>query len=231
MTYDQRVTSSTFSSATRLPIGGDDVQRMSLPGALTFQTGAALVFDTAVFGPTSPVLGQRYRVAIAPSFGDLRLLTSAADYRRYFMPKRPFTLAFRLQGVARTGADALDARLLPLVWNMRDLVRGFDTDAETIRTSRFGVANAELRVPLLGTRGASSRFLPVEGLAFADCGRFWFPSTDPATSSLDARTSCSVGAGARLNAAGFVFEFHAARPLWATPNGGWRFGVNFQPGF
>ena len=41
-------------------------------------------------------------------------------------------------------------RLLPLVWNLRDIVRGFDTDNETIRTSRFAVANAEVRFPVVG---------------------------------------------------------------------------------
>jgi hypothetical protein len=35
----------------------------------------------------------------------------------------------------------------------------------------------------------------------------------------------------RLNAAGFVFEFHAARPIWTASTSGWRFGVNFRPGF
>jgi hypothetical protein len=73
--------------------------------------------------------------------------------------------------------------------------------------------------------------LPLEGLAFADCGRFWYPSADAASLSLQARSACSVGAGMRLNAAGFVFEFHAARPIWTASTSGWRFGVNFRPGF
>jgi hypothetical protein len=35
--------------------------------------------------------------------------------------------------------------------------------------------------------------------------------------------------GARVNAAGFIFEFNAARPI--TPSHGWTFVVNFRPGF
>jgi len=40
----------------------------------------------------------------------------------------------------------------------------------------------------------------------------------------------SFGAGVRLNAAGVVFEFAAARPL-DLPDHGWRFSFNLAPGF
>jgi len=213
------------------------------------QTGAAIVYDTSVFGAASPVLGQRYRLAFAPAFGDLSVLTTVADYRRYFMPMRPFTLALRVEGVARTGSDATDVRLLPLVWNLRDIVRGFDTDNETIRTSRFAVANAEVRFPVVGLlrHDVSYGSLPLEALAFADCGRFWIPTainvrnaetaenakqSFPGSSAfqMQSRNLCSAGAGARINAAGFVFEFDAVRPFGPASNG-WRLGINFQPGF
>jgi len=39
----------------------------------------------------------------------------------------------------------------------------------------------------------------------------------------------SAGLGARVNAAGFVFEFNGARTL--SPATGWHFVVNFRPGF
>jgi hypothetical protein len=226
ITFDDRSTVSTYS-ALGARLDESSSTRANLPAATIVQTGAALVYDTAIFGPTSPILGQRYRFGLASSLGDIHVVTAVADYRRYVMPARRLTLALRVQGVARMGGQADDPRLLPLVWNMRDVVRGFDTDNETIRTSRFALANVELRVPaaaLLGREGNGP--LPVETLAFADCGRFWMPGG----AALTATTLCSAGAGARINAAGLVFEFDAVRPFGPASNG-WRLGINFLPGF
>jgi hypothetical protein len=228
--FDERTTTTTYAAANGQTLSDNTEHRSPVPGATMIQTGAALVYDTSVFGPASPVLGERYRLAFAPAFGDLRALTTVADYRRYFMPARPFTIAVRGEAVARTGSDATDPRLLPLIWNMRDVVRGFDTDNDTVRTSRFALANVELRAPLLGMlhRDVNYGALPIEAIAFADCGRFWMPTGSEAT--LQTRTLCSAGAGARLNAGGLVFEFHAVRPF--GPYGdGWRLGINFLPGF
>jgi Tol biopolymer transport system component len=231
--FDERRTTTTYSAETGSTLSDVTIHRSGAPTATMIQTGAALVYDTAVFGAASPVLGQRYRLALAPAFGDLNVLTTVADYRRYFMPLRPFTLAFRAEGVARTGRDANDPRLLPLVWNVRDVVRGFDTDNDTIRTSRFAVANAEVRFPVIGLlrHDVSYGSLPLEALAFADCGRFWIPAASAnAAFQLRPRNLCSAGVGTRINAAGFVFEFDAVRPFGPT-SGGWRLGINFLPGF
>jgi hypothetical protein len=221
--FERRTTTTSFAPTGAI-LGQETLPGRSEPGATMIQTGAALVYDTALVGPVGPVLGQRYRVALAPSFGDLHVLTAVADYRRYLMPKRPFTIAFRVDGVARGGADAGDPRLLPLVWNMRDLVRGYDTDNNTVRTSRFLVSNLELRFPIVGAlrRTVSYGPLPIEALAFADCGRFWMPGSS--------QNLCSAGTGVRLNAAGFVFEFDAVRTLGPAAQG-WRLGINFLPGF
>jgi len=64
---------------------------------------AALVFDNAIYGATSPLLGQRYRAQIQPMFGTIDMYTILADYRKYFMPIRPFTLAFRALHYGGTG--------------------------------------------------------------------------------------------------------------------------------
>jgi len=222
--FDLRTNTTTISAVDGDTIGDVTAHGNAAATATTVQAGAALVYDTAVFGVASPVLGQRYRLALAPSVGDLRFMTASADYRRYVMPVRPFTIAIRAEAEARSGADAADPRLLPLVWNMRDLVRGYDTDNDTIRTWRFAVANAEVRFPIAALVGRTpGATMPFEGLAFADCGRFWMPSTDT-------RSLCSAGVGTRINAAGFVFEFDAVRPLGPLSNG-WRLGINFLPGF
>ena len=52
-------------------------------------------------------------------------MTLTADYRRYMMPVRSLTVAMRIQHIGRYGADASDGRLLPLIWTVRDLVRGY----------------------------------------------------------------------------------------------------------
>ena len=89
------------------------------------ETAAALVYDSAVFGPASPVLGHRYRFAVAPAFGSISYTSVTADYRRYVMPVRPFTIAMRVMHQGRYGSGADDPRLLPLAWTLRDVVRGY----------------------------------------------------------------------------------------------------------
>jgi hypothetical protein len=207
-----------------------------------FESAAAFVHDSSVAGPTAPVLGGRSRFEIAPTFGDLSLVTVTADYRRYFMPAQPLTVALRLQHVGRYGPDAADSRLLPLVWTVRDLVRGYTIrDAvgsscsprvceplTEVGTRRLFVANLELRAPLLGPLGLlrQSGILPVDTFVFADLGSF--AST---FGGRESRTTLrTAGAGARLNATGFVFEFAAARTLDRAGRD-WTLAVNFRPGF
>jgi WD40 repeat protein len=75
---------------------------------------AALVYDQSLFGATSPILGQRYRVELSPSLGSLNLINVLADYRRYIVPVRPFTIAARVVHYGRYLGDAQDQRLQPL---------------------------------------------------------------------------------------------------------------------
>jgi Tol biopolymer transport system component len=202
------------------------------------ETGAALVYDSSVTGATAPVLGSRSRFEIAPTFGDLSFVTLTADYRRYMMLARPLTVAVRVEHVGRYGADATDGRLLPLVWTVRDLVRGHsmrDAVGRSCSAStcerlaeagarRLSVANVELRLPFVGPLGLirESGPLPIDGFVFADAG--WFES-GVAGDWRHSRLS-SAGGGVRLNATGFVFEFAGARA-----QRGWAFVMNFRPGF
>jgi hypothetical protein len=214
-------------------------RRGSAPQGVTLlETGAALVYDRSVSGTTAPVLGARSRFEIAPSFGDLSLVTLIADYRRYLMPAQPLTLAFRVQHIGRYGADAADGRLLPLVWTIRDLVRGYSMrDAIGRRCSsitcdslteagatRVTVSNLEVRLPFVGPLGVLREAgpLPIDAFLFADVGMF--DSGDAA--AMHRSVLHSAGGGARLNATGFVFEFAAARA-----QRGWALAVNFRPGF
>ena len=128
------------------------------------------------------------------------------------------------------------------MWYVQDTVRGFDgrqlppaqcdargcdsIDAAT--TERLLGANLELRFPVVGLlRGTRSYgAIPIEALVFTDTGAFW--TAGPA-SAMTKTVLHSAGAGVRLNAGGFVFEFDAAHPV--SMPGGWRLSVNFRPGF
>jgi WD40 repeat protein len=229
MSSDRQIATQVYASDTGQLVRQTQEQHPIGAAVTLVETAAALVYDTSVFGATAPVLGTRYRLEASPAFGGLSLVTLSADYRRYLMPVRPFSLAFRFQHAGRYGEDGNDPRLVPLVWTLRDLVRGYDPD-DVLTTSRFTVANAELRVPLIGPFGrvSAANALPVDAFAFADAGVF--DSRTIATAALTRTMLRSAGAGVRLNAGGFVFEFDAVRKFDQLP-GAWNFVVNFRPGF
>jgi hypothetical protein len=173
-------------------------------------------------------MGERYRAAIGTTVGDLMVTTASGDYRRYFAPTDRFTIATRLEHVARIGRDVTDPRLLPLIWSPREIVRGYARDGVVERASQLSAANVELRSPLSSIVGRpTDRLLPVELFAFSDWGRFRAPATVGFNAA--SRQLWSAGIGTRVNASGFVFEFNGARTL--SPAMGWHFVVNFRPGF
>jgi WD40 repeat protein len=233
--YDLESTTADFSSSNGRLLNSSTSIATAGPSAYLVETGAALVYDSSVFGPTSPILGQRYRLSIAPTFGSMSFATVTADFRKYVMPVRPITIAMRVMHLGRYGSGADDGRLLPLAWTLRDLVRGYgDTgpisgDISYLMAPRLVVANLEARFPIPGifTRSFQPLPLPLEGLIFSDAGQFWAPSllTTP-----DRPMLRSMGAGLRLTAAGLVFEFDAVRPIDHVSQG-WKFAFNFRPGF
>ena len=154
---------------------------------------AALVYDTTIFGATSPVQGQRYRFEATPTFGTLNITTVLADYRRYMMPASFYTIAARVLHTGRYGADADDTRLFPIYLGYPTLVRGYDVNTFTgddciatgtsqcpvidrLLGSRSLIANLELRFPLLRPFGVSGNMygpVPMEVAVFADGGVAW----------------------------------------------------------
>lgn len=224
ISFDRQFATQVYASTTgRLIQEGEGGGPAGAPVTL-FEAAAALVHDSSVFGATGPVLGSRYRLEAAPTLGELSLLTLSADYRRYLMPVRPFTVAVRVEHVGRYGDAAGDPRLLPLVWSLRDLVRGYDP-RPVLTTAQLVVSNVELRVPIIGPFGrvSGSNVLPLDAVIFADGGAF-------RSASGSVTTLRSVGAGFRVNAGGFILEFDAVRPLDLLSRG-WTMAVNFRPGF
>jgi outer membrane protein assembly factor BamA len=206
---------------------------------------AAFVTDTSVSGPTSPILGHRYRVEVEPAVSHRAFADVRVDLRRYFMPVRPVTFAARVEHVGRYGPGATDPRLTPLVLGLQTLVRGYDLRSfaadecgqkattcsllNELNGSRLALMNLEVRAPLLGlvTGDIDYGRLPLEVLAFVDAGLLW---TERPGFSIEQDRFRSIGAGARANVGGIVFEMTAARPFDRS-RGGWTASLLLRPGF
>jgi hypothetical protein len=209
------------------------------------ETKLAFVHDTAIGGPTSPVLGQRLRFEVEPAFGALTFADVRLDARRYFMPLRPVTIAARVQHIGRYGANAADSRLTPLVVGLQTLVRGYDLSTfaadecgraatecsviDELTGSRLGLVNLEVRAPLRGlfTGDLDYGSVPIELIAFADGGFLW---TRHASGTIERDRFRSIGAGGRGNIGGIVLELTAARPFDRIRTG-WMVSFLLRPGW
>jgi outer membrane protein assembly factor BamA len=131
---------------------------------------------------------------VSPSVGSLTYLNVLTDFRRYFMPFRPFTLAFRALHYGRYGKSAEDARMWPMYIGYWDLVRGYESfnfgnqqelsefDVNRLYGSKMIIANAEIRFPLFRVLGIGKGYygpFPIEAFGFYDWGLAW-DSTDKA---------------------------------------------------
>jgi hypothetical protein len=251
LSFDQIVRTDAFSIRTGQRVF-EDVEETSIADTLTLATSAAaLVYDTSVFGATSPVQGQRYRFEAAPTFGGINFTSVLADYRRYFMPASFYTIAGRLMHYGRYGTGGQDQRLFPLFIGYPSLVRGYDvgsfSSSECLPTSgsrcpafdrligsRLLVANLEFRFPLLRPFGASRNMygpLPIEVALFADGGVAWNRGERPDLFGGDRQAVSSAGVAFRVNLLGFaVAQFDFARPFQRAGQG-WIFQFHLSPGF
>ena len=231
--------------------------KVDLPAGRALDLGVAtgaLVYDNSFFGATSPIFGQRYRLEVSPTIGSLNYVGVLADYRKYFMPVRPFTFATRLMHYGRYGKDGEDPRLQPLFLGYPGLVRGYnfgsfdasechptaaDPNAcpvfDQLLGSRMVVGSAELRFPLLGVLGVGSGYygaFPVELALFGDGGLAWDSQHDPSIFGSGTRDPVfSAGAALRVNLLGFAIgEVDLVRPF-DRPGRGWVWEFQLEPGF
>ena len=150
----------------------------------------AFVHDTSVFGATSPILGQRGRIEVGQTVGTVSYTDVLADWRAYFMPVRPVTLALRALHYGRHGSGSNDERFGSIYLGYNSFIRGYDgiEASECVPStssscpiydrlfgSRILVGNAELRAPLWGLFRGRLNYgpVPVEIAAFADAGVAW----------------------------------------------------------
>jgi outer membrane protein assembly factor BamA len=172
-----------------------------------------------------------------------------ADFRRYFMPARPFTLALRGLHYGRYGRDGEDPRLSPLYLGFPGLVRGYEVGSfdanecgldgttcaafDQVVGSRIVISSLEVRFPLLGlfNRRAMYGALPVEIAFFGDAGVAWSSDGKPEFLGGNRDWVRSVGAALRFNAFGYAIgELDYVRPL-DRPGRGWMWQFNLTPGF
>lgn len=239
---------------------GEQVFLNCAPEALYLASGgAAYVYDSSIFGGTSPIMGQRIRLEVEPTLGTLDYFTVTADARKYFR-FAPLTLAARGVHFGRYGEGSRDVRLGRLFLGVPSLVRGYTDSSFDIREctsaggqtgfftcpefeqligSRVAVANLELRLPLVGGIGVipAPGVPPIEIGVFFDAGKAWTHSTDPnctveATCSWSERSwQRSAGFLSRLNLFGFMIaELDFVRPFDRAEKG-WLWQFSLTPGF
>jgi hypothetical protein len=254
ISFDRELRTTAFSFLTGDQIADDKVDLPAGRDINLAVASAALVYDNSFMGATGPILGQRYRLEISPTGGSIGYVGGLIDYRKYFMPVRPFTFATRLLHYGRYGSGGEDSRLQPLFLGYPGLVRGYSVgsfDASECRPtatdpnacpvfdkllgSRIVVASAELRFPLLGVLGVGAGYygaFPVDFTVFGDGGLAWDSQNQPSVLGSGTRDPVfSAGAGLRINLLGFaVAEIDLVRPF-DRPDKGWVWQLELQPGF
>jgi outer membrane protein assembly factor BamA len=234
--YHRDLRSQIVSADTGKVVATDRVESRGGSPTTVAEVTAALVHDTTVFGPTGPLLGSRYRFEVAPAVGQLSYTSVTADFRKYLMPVRPYSVALRVLHSGRYGPDGGDPRLLSSFLGSSYFVRGHRQDLRYCRPdatrvcgddllgSRLLVGNIELRVPLSGIRSRQIDYgmFPADAFVFADGGRVWGQGNSAMISSF--------GGGVRVNAMGFPLELAAIRAL-DGPRPRWQFDLGFRIGF
>ena len=248
--FDAELETQLFSPITG-QLFDEQTDELPRPDALKFaEATAALVYDSSIFGATSPLVGRSYRFEYSQMSGSLNYGGLLADYRRYFMPLRPFTVALRGLHYGRYGGDAEDGRLPPLFLGYQGLVRGYDIGSfdatecnsvdlvtceafDRLNGSRVAIANAEFRFPLLGLFSRRSFYgpFPIELAFFGDAGIAWTSDIKPSFAGGERNWVRSAGVALRANILGFaVAEFDYVRPFDRSRKGWlWQFGLT--PGF
>ena len=248
--FDAELETQLFSPVTGQLLD-ETTEELPRPDAINLgEATMALVYDSSIFGATSPLVGRSYRFEYSQMAGTLNFGGVLADYRRYFMPLRPFTFAVRGLHYGRYGGDAEDGRLPPLFIGYQGLVRGYDIGSfdanecesvdltrcdsfDNLNGSRIAIASAEFRFPLLGLFSRKSFYgpLPIELAFFGDAGVAWTSDVKPAFAGGTREWARSVGAALRVNVLGYaIAEFDYVRPLDRNRKGWiWQFGLT--PGF
>jgi hypothetical protein len=226
---------------------------LSLPTITYVTPSTAFVSDNTLFGTTGPVMGRRMRFQVSQSVGKLTFSDFLVDYRRYD-PIIFNTLTFATRFVSSVSVGP-DETFFPKYIGRPDFIRGYDRanfnfiDCTSIigggsaqcanaqlAGSRFAVANAELRFPIIRRFDVGSSFglPPLDGLIFYDAGLAWSKGqtahlgrppegNDP---NLNRYPLTSWGAGLRVNLFNLaILRWDYAIPLATGRKPNWTFSL------
>jgi len=251
ISYSRELRTTTYDPFSGAVLDDRTVDLPAPPGLTLYTTTLALVHDNSFFGATGPLMGERFRFEVDPTFGSLEFFTALADYRRYVMIKRPFTLAGRVMHVGRYGRDSEDPRMYPLFIGYPTLVRGYDMGSFTpgecgpvaglcpvfdqMVGTRFIVASAELRFPPFGLLGLGSSyygFLPVDAAIFYDAGVAWTATQGAEIFGTGPRQVVkSAGISFRMNLLGYAIgQMDVVHPF-NRPQKDWMVRFSLTQGF
>lgn len=232
--FQQEVRTGVYpmSSLTPLTVTRDVTQ--TAPTLYLGRTSAALVRDSSIAGATAPIFGSRSRLEVGRTIGTVRYTSLLADWRRYYMPKRPVTIAVRGLHVGRYGRDHQHDQLIDLFAGHPEFVHGYGAgsfsflecldqtaagECQIFRNligSRMVVANLEVRAPIPGLFRGNVEYgrLPVDIAFFADAGLVWSADDRPALAGGSRRPVKSVGGAVRVNVFGLLpLELAISKPL------------------
>ncbi len=250
ISFDQDIETRIFSAVTGQQLD-EFTEELPRPDSLNLgQASAAIVYDSSLNGVTGPILGQRYRFEFSQTAGSVQYSGILADFRKYFLPVRPFTIALRGMHYGRYGNGSEDNRLSPLYLGQPGLLRGYELTSfeasECVATatssclafdpligSRLALVNAEVRFPLMGLFNPRAMYggVPVEIAFFTDAGVAWTSEEKPGFLGGSRDLVRSVGAALRFNAFGYVIgEVDYVKPI-DRPERGWIWQFNLTPGF
>ncbi len=240
-------------SATSGQYLGSQTNDIKAPSALNMgAASAALVYDTSIFGGTSPVIGRRYRFEAGTQAGSLNFSTALADYRQYFRLPANLTFAVRGMHFGRYGGGAENSRLQDLYVGYATLIRGYTANSfsasecgpslqttgscpafDQLLGSKMAVGNVELRIPLVGALGLipSRGYPPIEIAPFFDVAYAWRNVERSTYFMTHSRKPIrSYGGSLRANVLGFfVAQVSYVNPMDRPLGWHWEFAIT--PGF
>ncbi|MCC7009210.1 MAG: PD40 domain-containing protein [Acidobacteria bacterium] len=251
LSFSREVRTSTYDPSTLQRVS-TSVDRRPSGDPLYLGVGSvALVRDSSYFGATAPLYGMRSRVEWGRSTGSLRYSTLLMDWRRYFMPVRPITIAVRGLHYGRYGRDSDSDRLIRLYAGYPDFVHGYGVGSfrpndcpsggasgdcavfDRLIGSRLAVANIEVRAPLKGLFTGELEYgaVPIDVAAFFDAGVAWTATDRPSFLGGSRGVVRSAGGAVRVNAFGLIaLEVAASHPFDRFERGV-RWQVSILQGF
>lgn len=247
LSFTQETETSIYDAGANR--GPEETVRETIPLGPPLYLGygsAALVHDSSLFGATHPVFGERWRLELGHSAGTAQYTTVLADWRRYFMPVRPWTLAVRALHFGRYGRGADHPQLIDLYAGYPEFVHGYSIGAVAAEScisgqdgvecrayrgllgTRMMVANIELRAPIPGLATGRLEYsrIPMDIAVFADAGLGWTASELPQFAGGTRGLFRSVGAALRVN----VFGILPVEIAVSHPFDGGRERINWQIG-